>query len=160
MRAVREASKRRFSGLILALLVCATLGACRAPRPFPRVDLSAPDWKTRSGQAIWRPDRDKPEIVGDLLVSVHPDAGAYLQFSKALPIVSARLHKEAWEIEFPPQNKKYAAPGRPPKRIVWFQLLRVTRGEPATDNWQVREPSPDEIVFENPKSGERLEVHF
>ena len=114
----------------------------------------------RNGQALWRPDRSKPEIVGDLLLASHPNGRAYLQFSKALPIVAARLEGASWEVEFPPEGKRYAAAARPPARIVWLQLLRQFRGEVPSSNWQVTQPSPEEITFEDSKRGERLEVQF
>jgi hypothetical protein len=147
-----------FLALLLALLAFG-LG-CATPAPFGQVDLSLPGWKTRNGQALWRPGRDKPEIVGDLVVARHEDGRAYLQFSKALPIVSARVSAQGWEAEFPPQNKRYAARGKPPRRIVWLQLLNALRGEPVSPNWSVNSTGPDQLILEDSNTGERLDVHF
>src|SRR5580765_7813038 len=123
-------------GWLIALVLVLLLG-CRSGPPFAPLNLSAPGWHTRTGQAIWKPDRSKPEIVGDLLTASDDSGNAYLQFSKAFPIVSARLSNERWEIEFPPQNKHYSAPGSPPARIVWLQLLREITGNSVNNRWKL-----------------------
>lgn len=154
----RMPAANSFRCLFLMAAASLILG-CRAPAPFGQVDLSVPSWKGRTGQALWRPGREKPEIVGDLIVAKNDDGRAYAQFSKALPIATARLSPGGWEADFPPQDKHYSAPGRPPKRIVWLQLLRVLNGQTASANWITQEKS-DEFVLEDPTTGERLEVHF
>ena len=123
------------------------------------MDLSAPGWRTRTGQAIWKPDRAKPEIVGDLLIASDQNGNAYLQFSKAFPIVSARLTRNRWEIEFPPQNKRYAAPGQPPARLVWLQLLRAIAGLDVNRHWNMAR-TENSLTLTNTRSGEALEAHF
>jgi len=142
--------------LLLALLFVA---GCQTP-VFPPVDLSAPGWNTRTGQAIWTPDRSKPEIVGDLLLSSDQNGNAYLEFSKAFPIVHARLMPNAWQIEFPPQNKRYAAPGLPPARISWLQLLRAWTGGEVEKSWNISERTETTITFSNATTGETIEAHF
>jgi len=142
--------------LLLGLIL---LVGCRTPH-FAPVDLSAPGWKTRTGQAIWRPDRSKPEIVGDLVIASDQDGNAYLQFSKAFPIVSARLTPDAWQIEFSPQNKRYAAPGKPPSRISWLQLLRTWTGAEIPTNWAISERQSDSITLINDQTGEQIEARF
>jgi hypothetical protein len=132
---------------------------CRTPT-FPPVDLNAPGWQTRTGQAIWKPNRSKPEIVGDLILSLDQHGNAYLEFSKAFPIVHARLTVDAWQIEFPPQNKRYAAPGKPPARISWLQLLRISTGAGITKGWDVSERSENSITLSNANTGEVIEAHF
>ncbi len=142
--------------LLLSLLF---LVGCRTPS-FPPIDLSAPGWQTRTGQAIWKPDRSKPEIVGDLLLSSDQKGNAYLEFSKAIPIVHARLTPEGWQIEFPPQNKQYAAPGKPPARVSWLQLLQVWTGAKNAKRWTVAERTESSITLSNAKTGEVIEAHF
>jgi len=132
---------------------------CRAPA-FPPLDVSAPGWQTRTGQAIWKPDRSKPEIVGDLILSADQNGNAYLEFSKAFPIVHARLAPNAWQIEFPPQNKHYAAPGKPPARISWLQLVRLWTGGIIAQDWNVLDHSESAITLTNSKTGEMIEAHF
>ena len=141
------------------LLLLLFLVACHTP-PFPPVDLAAPGWQTRTGQAIWKPDRLKPEIVGDLILSTDQNGNAYLEFSKAFPIVHARLMPDAWQIEFPPQNKRYAAPGPPPARISWLQLLRIWTGAEIPKRWNASDRSENGITLRNTKTGELIEAHF
>jgi hypothetical protein len=136
------------------------LAGCATPAPGPVVDLAAPGWEVRQGQALWKPDGEKPEIAGDFVLSTHPTGGIYLQFSKTVPIVSARLGGGRWEIEFPPENKRYSGRGNPPKRIVWLQLARAIEGAELPERWQVIHPSKDFLALENGENGERLEVHF
>jgi hypothetical protein len=146
----------------LALLLLGLLSACQSAAPFPPLNLSAPGWHTGTGQAIWKPDRSKPEIVGDLLVASDERGNAYLQFSKAFPIVTARLSRESrerWEVEFPPQNKHYSAPGKPPAGIVWLQLLSAMSGGDVNRHWELQRSS-DSLSMTNRRSGESLEVHF
>ena len=141
------------------LLLALVFLGCRTPT-FPPVDLSSPGWKTRSGQAIWKPDRSKPEVVGDLIISSDQNGNAYLELSKAFPIVSARITPDGWQVEFPPQNKRYAAPGQPPARISWLQLLRAWTGADVAKGWSISDRSENAITLSNEKTGEVIEAHF
>jgi hypothetical protein len=143
---------------LLGVLSALALG-CQAPR-FGAIDLAQPDWKLRTGQAVWKPDRDKPEIVGDLLLATRANGEGYLQFSKALPIVTARLDPEGWEVEFPPQQRRYAARSAPPARIVWLGVLRHATGLPPASAWRLTESSAGEQLWERHSTGERLEIYL
>ena len=145
---------RAIALLILVLAACST-----APRA-PLVDLSSPGWVVRQGQAVWKPDARKPEITGDIVHSTHPSGASSILFSKTLPIVSGRIDPGGWEIEFPPENKRYSGGGAPPKRISWLQLLRAIEGQQLPERWNLIRPSTNFVGLENPESGERLEVHF
>jgi len=125
-----------------------------------QVDLKSPGWHVRQGQALWKPDAKKPEIVGDFLLATNPDGNSFVQFSKTFPIVTAQTNPRGWSAEFPPENKHYAGRGMGPKRIVWLQLLRALEGSAPTGYWRVAHPSKEFIVLENEERGERLEVHF
>jgi hypothetical protein len=114
----------------------------------------------RQAQAIWRPDSDKPEIVGDLLFATQAEGSAFAQFWKTFPIASARVSRDGWAIEFPPQRRRYSGRGSGPDRVVWIELLRVLNAEPPAAPWTVVKPSTDVLLLENGKSGESLEVHF
>ena len=147
--------------LALPLLALAVLlAACGSPPAAPAADLAAPGWQVRQGQALWKPGRGQPEIAGDLILSSHPSGGVYLQFSKTLPLVSARITGRRWEIEFPPENKRYSGGGDPPKRLIWLQLIRAIDGGALPDRWKVIRPSANFIALENEETSERLEVHF
>ena len=142
------------------LLAAGAWSGCRSTAPLPPLDLAAPGWEVRQGQALWRPGGGKPEIAGDVVLSRHPRGDAFVQFSKTLPIVSGRLSPGTWQIEFPPEDKRYSGGGNPPKRLVWLQLLRALEGAALDDRWLLAHPSDRFIALEDPHSGERLEVHF
>ena len=127
---------------------------------LPPVDTSSPGWTVRQGQALWRTESEKAEVAGDVVLSSHPQAGSFIQFSKTLPILSARIAPEGWEFQTIPQNKRYSGRGNPPRRIVWLQLLRVLEGAEISDRWTVAKPSADYVLLEDLHSGERLEVRF
>jgi hypothetical protein len=144
--------------LAVALLSsgCATLSSV----DLPPLDTSAPGWTVRQGQALWRTESDKPEVAGDVVLSSHQQAGSFVQFSKTLPILSARIAPEGWEFEAVPENKRYSGRGKPPRRIAWLQLLRVLEGAEISDHWTVAKPSTDYVLLENQHSGERLELRL
>jgi hypothetical protein len=147
--------------LFMAVAAVLLAGCAGGPRPErAAADLSAPGWEVRQGQAVWRPDAGKPEIVGDVVVATHPSGSASVAFSKTLPIVSGTLSPGGWEIEFAPEGKRYSGRGNPPKRLVWLQMLQALEGGEAPARWNLIRPSKDFIGLENLESGERLEVHF
>ena len=140
--------------LIFFLCGCATSG------PMAPLDMSAPGWDVRQGQAVWKPDSKKPEIAGDVVLATNPNGNSYVQFSKTMPIVSAQRRPRGWEVEFPPENKRYSGGGDGPNRIVWLQLLKAIEGREVTGDWRLSHPSEKFIALENEESGERLEVQF
>ena len=142
--------------VVLTLVGCSTL----SQRSLPPLDTSTPGWNTRQGQALWERSQDDPEIAGDVVISVHPQAGSFVQFSKTLPLLTARISPEGWEFHTIPENKRYSSGGKPPRRIVWLQLLQALEGREISERWSVAHPSDRYIVLEDPHSGERLEVRF
>lgn len=142
-----------------AILLLAACGTTRQSSLAP-LDISAPGWSVRQGQALWRPAGENPEIAGDVVISSHPSAGSYVQFSKTLPILSGRLGPGGWQFETIPENKRYSGRGQPPRRIVWLQLLRAIEGQEISDRWSVARPSDNYIALEDTHSGERLKVRL
>lgn len=152
------------SGLLLtfasaALLLLAACGTTREGSLDP-LDTSAPGWSVRQGQALWQPAGKSPEIAGDVVISSHPSAGSYVQFSKTLPILSGRIGPSGWQFETIPENKHYSGRGQPPRRIVWLQLLRAMEGQEISDRWSVARPSDNFIALEDTHRGERLEIRL
>src|SRR6185369_312406 len=138
-----------------SLLVC--LGACRTGPPLPKVNLSEPGWKIQQGQAVWHPRRNAPELAGDLIVATRPDGSTLVQFTKTpFPFAVAQTTSNRWQIEFPPQNRRFSGPGKPPARIVWFQLVNALAGKPIAKNWTWQD-SPTAWRLENKSTGESLE---
>ena len=151
--------KHTVRGGLLLLLCFLTIG-CVSRQPLPPLDTSVPGWTVRQGQALWRPDAEKPEIVGDIVLSAHPQAGSFVQFSKTLPILSARLAPDAWEFNAIAQQKVYSGGGSPPDRISWLQALLVLEGAQAASRWTVAHPSKEYLLLENAHTGERLELRL
>jgi hypothetical protein len=133
--------------------------ACATLPPFPAVDLSNAGWQTKQGQAIWKPRKNAPELAGDLLVAVNRSGAAMAQFSKTLPIANVQITASGWEASFGPEGKRYSSRGKPPSRIVWFELIRALRNEPLQRGWSLKANSQDHIALES-SSGESLEVFF
>ena len=153
-------AKTQVGAVSLLLFICGWLAGCVSRQPLPPLDTSAPGWTVRQGQALWRPDEDKPEVVGDVVLSVHPQAGMFVQVSKTLPILSARLAPDAWEFNAIAQQKVYSGGGSPPDRISWLQALLVIDGAEAASRWSVARPSDKYLLLENSHTGERLELKF
>jgi hypothetical protein len=151
--------KKPFSlGLSLVLLTC--LSGCLTGPPLPKVNLSEPGWTIRQGQAVWQIARKAPEIAGELLLATRPDGSTFVQFTKTpFPFAIAQTTSTGWQIEFPPQNRRFAAPGKPPARIVWFQLADAVSGKPMARGWTWQN-SETNWQLKNSSSGESLEGYF
>src|SRR3954468_18100353 len=84
-----------------AALLCITMiafAACRTA-PLAPVDLKEPGWIVREGQAIWRRNKEAPEIAGELLVATR-DGMRFIQFTKTpFPMIVARSTTNRWQIE-------------------------------------------------------------
>jgi hypothetical protein len=127
------------------LLALATAG-CATVAPLPPVDLAEPGWTVRSGQAIWRPGAGRPELAGDLLLAWRSEGAGFVQFSKTLPMVEARMDPSGWRIDYPSARRHRTGRGKPSSRILWFQLLR-TADEART-------------AVTDATTGERIEAHL
>jgi len=132
---------------------CSTVG------PLPRVDLDDPSWSVRTGQALWKPRSDRPQLAGELIVARHTAGWVFVSFSKPpLPIFTAQTDDASWRIDFVERGRSYSGSGRPPKRFVWFRLPELIDGSAAPPGWGVERPTDDEIVLENPRTGEVIRV--
>lgn len=147
------------AGCFLALVViCAT--GCFSTRPLPPANLNEPGWTVRQGQAIWRLPHGEREIAGDVLVATRSDGSAFVQFSKTpFPLVIGQLQPGRWHVEFPPENKRYSAPGKPPQRLIWLQLPWILSGKPLPRNWSWHSDT-NGWRLENPKNSEALSGYF
>lgn len=133
---------------------------CMTGPPMRPMDLSEPGWTVRQGEAVWQPGRKSPELAGELLLATRPDGSAFVQFTKTpFPFAVAQTTSNRWQIEFPPQNKRFAGPGKPPARIVWFQLANAVTGKPLAKGWTWHN-SDANWQLKNSSSGESLEGYF
>jgi hypothetical protein len=160
LRTVAFFSFERFLLRGLPLVLLLGLCGCLTAPPLPKVNLSESGWTVRQGQAIWKPKREGPEIAGELLLATRPDGSAFVQFTKTpIPFVIAQITPKEWQIEIPPQNRRYARHGKPPARVAWFQLAKAETGKPVAKPW-VWNNSDTNWELKNPSSGESLEGYF
>jgi hypothetical protein len=125
------------------------------------VDFTQPGWITKHGQAVWiMPDKNV-EIAGTLLVGVRGSDETFVQFTKG-PVVlaSARSDEQGWHLDVPARNKTYAYRGKPPTRIIWFQLADALRDGTTRKQWTWIVEDAGVWVLENSRSAERLEGVF
>jgi len=139
------------------------LTGCVSAPPLPKANLSEPGWTVQQGQAVWHRSKSgaqgPAEIAGDLTLATRADGSAFVQFSKALPLVIAQTTPTAWQIESPVQNVRFARHGKPFARIIWFQLIDALAGKPLAKGWQWKN-SDTNWHLENPSSGEYLEGYL
>jgi hypothetical protein len=149
-----------FAAGFLALLVAMTgITSCRTAKPLPSADLSAPGWQVLQGQALWKPDRTRPEVVGDLLLATNAAGDCFVQLNKnPFPVVTAERLGERWQIQFGAGDYSRRGFGAPPDRFSWFQLpCALSGGRPGGD-WRFENMASNACRLENAKTGETLEV--
>lgn len=148
-----------------SLLCLIALTGCVSAPPLPKANLSEPGWTVQQGQAVWHrpPSQGKQsgpgELAGDLTLATRTDGSAFVQFSKSLPLVIAQRTPTAWQIESPVQNIRFARHGKPPRRIIWFQLIDALTGKPLAKGWRWTN-SDTNWHLENSSSGEYLEGYL
>ena len=148
------------SQVVFSCAVAIILTACRTT-PLPSVNLQEPGWTVREGQAVWKRDKDGPEIAGELLVATRPDGRNFVQFTKTpFPMIVAQSTTNRWQVEIPMQNKRYSAPGSPPKRLIWLYLPRLLSGGSPPKGWSWSSLPENRWHLENSRSGEVLEGYL
>ncbi|MDB6017538.1 MAG: hypothetical protein JWR19_2027 [Pedosphaera sp.] len=146
------------TNLVLLLIL---LTSCRTAPPILPVNLAAPGWTTRQGQAVWRPKKEGPEIAGELLVATRPDGASFVQFTKTpLPFVVAQTTSNSWQIHIVLNNKTYSGNGTPPARLLWLHLPRCLSGSPPPKFWQWQLLGDDSWRLSNQRTGEFLEGYL
>ncbi len=158
MFVLRLALKSLLLGLVLILAL--GLAGC-ATRPA--VDLSAPDWTVREGQAVWKSAPDAAGIAGDLTLATGRDGRSFVQFSKTpLPIVTAEIGGGRWRVSFAPQRQTYRGRGTPPNRVLWLQLPGALNGTSTGADWVLTTSatSPENWRLENRTTRESLDGYL
>jgi hypothetical protein len=144
-----------FTLFALGLLFCLS---CRTANPLPPADFSAPGWRLRQGQAVWKPSKSRPELAGDLLLAVNTNGNFVIEFSKTpFALTSAQVADGRWRIDFGAGRHSWGGQGAPPTRFVWFQLSRVLAGTPADAPWKFTGRADNSWRLENAATGEFLE---
>ena len=114
--------------IIIASAALAFIGSCIGCRtaPLPPLNLSEPGWQLGQGQALWRSRKDAPEIAGEIILATNTTGRAFIQFLKnPLPLVTAQISPEWWQIELIPEKRRIGGRGIPPRQLLWLQLLRA-----------------------------------
>lgn len=131
---------------------------CRSLPLLPPMDLREPGWTVRQGQAVWRSQREAPEIAGELLVALHPDGQSMVQFTKPpFPFVVAQRTTNGWQAQFLAQDRIYSGRGKSPARIVWLHLPDALIGRLSSAAWRFQDQDAGSWRMENPSTGEILE---
>jgi len=152
----------RFGGRFswaLGFLFLASLCGCLTLPPLPKADLSQPGWNIRQGEAVWKPNRKTPEIAGEIMLATRPDGSSFVQFIKTpFPFAITQTTSNKWQAEFPPQNKRFTYPGKPPARIIWFQLVNALTDKPLARGWTWHDTGTNWLLKSS--SGESLEGYL
>jgi hypothetical protein len=148
----KSASMFRF---ILGCIVLIFAAGCATPK-FEPVNLGEAGWQTLQTQAIWRPNRTGPEITGDLILATNAAGRVFISFSKTLPLITVQASPQGWVFDAP-ENRSFSARGKPPSRIVWFQIAPALRSEEVSRSWAV-DAAGGNLTISNRVSGETLQV--
>src|SRR4051794_35931045 len=141
-----------------AFLILLALGAgCRSvPAPGP-IDISQPGWRGRQGQALLGKKANAPEIAGEIILATNASQRAFVQFLKnPPPLLTAEIAPRHWQIEFIPEKRHYAGPGRPPRRLLWLQLLANLQQSQAKPPLSFNKMDDGSFRIEDHKTGERI----
>lgn len=115
----------------------------------------------QQGQAVWKPEKNKPELAGEILLATNRSGNVFIQFSKTpFTLVTAQIVEDRWQIEFGSGVYRRAGHGQPPKRFVWFQLPRGLAGGQNNREWQFNRLATNSWRVINPQTGELLEASF
>ena len=143
---------------VLLCVAAALLGVgCVSMPKLPAIDTSAPGWKMRQGQALWRNKSNAPEIAGEIVLATNTNGAAFLQFLKnPIPLVTAQITSRQWQIEFIPEKRSFAGPGKPPKQLLWLHLLRGLQSTTPPPPLELAKTTDGGIRIENTRTGERV----
>jgi hypothetical protein len=170
--------------LWLALLTIAMFSSgCLTTTETSLFATSGPGWHVQSGQALWRPpgrgmpvlpspramqaladkapwrpDREMPELGGDLVMVSHEDGRCAIEFAKTpMSLVSAQTTRTNWLIQFPAGRMSFTGRGPGPTRFAWLYLHTALAGEPLPPPLRFERKPDGGWRLENTHTGETLE---
>jgi hypothetical protein len=152
-------ARLKASGYRLALL-SALLGfhvGCQSV-PDPGLQLQiGPDWRIQSGQAIWLPRPEGPELAGELIFASGPGGECYLEFTKTpLTLVTVMRDRDRWSFKSPEGKRTYSGRGKPPSQIAWLYLRQALTGEKLPEALRFEQTPDGNWRLHNTKTGETL----
>ncbi len=158
---MREVTAAPRVWLLLLLAGAGGLAACRSVPPSNPMDLTAPGWTIRRGQAVWRARSGAPELAGELLVATRTNDDLFLEFSKPpLPVVALQATAGVWSIHFSSRHRSFRGRGVPPARSAWMVLPRCLAGQASPAGWTFQRAGQDGWRLSRRGSGEYLEGYL
>jgi hypothetical protein len=150
--------RHRNCGLWVAWALLALMPGCRTAPKLAPLDLSGPGWQVQQGQALWRSKADAPEIAGEVVLAMNRDVAAFVQFSKnPLPLLSAQIRVDEWQIEFIPEKRTISGRGHIPSQLIWLHLLRgIQKGTTPPEQFTFAKTTDGATQIENKTTGEKV----
>lgn len=140
----------------VGVLLCLT--GCMGPHLSP-IDLREPGWLVTESQVVWRPRRDAPELVGELMVATNPDGRRLVQLSKqSLPLITAQESVQGWNLSSTLRRGRFGGPLPATDRVPWFQFSTLPPTPPASFRWNLERHTNGWWRLSNLKTGERVEA--
>jgi len=147
----------RLASALVLLAACAGCGTAG----IEHISTTGPGWKVQEGQAVWRPDRNRPELSGDMVVAICSDNSYVFDFSKTpLPVVHGQTTATNWLIEFPAAKLGFGGRNQPPTRFTWLYLQKALSGQPLPKRFQFTRNSEGSWRLENTRTGEFIEGYL
>lgn len=146
-------SYRLLACCVIPVLVAVT--GCRSARPLAADDLSAPGWKVRQGQAVWK--TGESELAGEVIIATREDGGSSIQFIKTpLPLVSAQRRGTRWTARFYADNRTIAGRGTPPIQVLWLHLAQALDGRAPPKPLEFKGTGGGDWELRNVETGESI----
>jgi hypothetical protein len=115
-------------------------------------------WRVQQGQALWRPEKGRPEFGGDLVLARDAAGDCLIQFDKTpMAILSAQVTSNRWLIKFPQRDLSFGGHGPGWTRFGWLYLPRALDGKPLPNDFHFEQKPDGGWRLENSRTGETVE---
>ena len=152
--------RRQTGGWLALAVVSIVLISCQTMPPLEPADLSAPGWRVRQGQGVWKPSSARLELAGEIILATRDDGDYFVQFSKTpLTLAVAQKQGPRWRIDFGQGQRHWSGIGTPPGRFCWFELplAMSAPAKPLDHGWKLVPRDDGNWLLENSQTGERIE---
>ena len=150
------------TGITVRVLLLSLLCGCHTAPKLPPVNLQAPGWTVRQGQAVWTAKRGEHGVAGELLLATRADGACLVQFAKPpFTLATARSEAGSWCLEVQSAGRAFGGRGTAPREFVWFALVDAVRCPPPARNWRWDQAvAADGWRLTSPATGETLEGYW
>jgi hypothetical protein len=143
----------------LLATICLLLTSCSSLPPLEPVDLHQEGWTVRTGEGVWRGNRNSPEISGEIMIAHRTNGDEFVAYTKTpFAMVLAQQRGGAWQIESPSRHKRHTGRGKAPGSILWLHLPQVAQGKEPGLGWTLKRESESRWRLEHDSDGEAIEV--